>query len=51
LCDADEESSNDILSEELGIDSDDINLEIDGENSSNEMSDSESESKTSVVAC
>jgi hypothetical protein len=35
LCDADAESSSDMLSEE----------------SSNEMSESESESKTSVVAC
>jgi hypothetical protein len=56
LCDADEEPSSDMLSEEFDIDyGDEINLEIDGETasekSSNEMSESESENETSVVAC
>jgi hypothetical protein len=54
LCDADEESSSDMLSEELDIDSDDeINMKIEGETacevSSNKMS--ESENETSVAAC
>jgi hypothetical protein len=56
LCDADEESSSDMLSEEVQIDSDEgFHLEIEGETvseeSNNEMSESESESGTSVVAC
>jgi hypothetical protein len=56
LCDADEESSSDMLREELDSYSyDEINLEIEGatasEESSDEMSESESESETSVVAC
>jgi hypothetical protein len=54
LCDADEESGSDMLSEELGTDYDDkINLEIEGETASEESSKemSESESKTSAVAC
>jgi hypothetical protein len=56
LCDADEESSSDILSEELDIDNNgEFNSEIEGETmseeSSNEMSESESESGTSVVVC
>jgi hypothetical protein len=39
LCDADEESSSDVLSEELVIDSDDvINLEIEGQTASEELS-------------
>jgi hypothetical protein len=42
LCGADEESSSDMLSEELDIDYDEFNLEIEGETvseeSSNEMS-------------
>jgi hypothetical protein len=51
-----EESSSDMLSEELIIDYDDeFNLETEGETvseeSSNEVSESESESETSVVAC
>jgi hypothetical protein len=55
-CDADEESSSDMLSEELDFDYDDeIILEIKGETVteelSNKMSESESESETSVVAC
>jgi hypothetical protein len=44
-----------MLTEELGIDYDEYNLGIEGETvseeSSNEMSESESESETSVVAC
>jgi hypothetical protein len=56
LCDADEESSSDMLSEELNIDCDDeFNLEIEvetvSEEASNEMSESEGKSKTSVAAC
>jgi hypothetical protein len=56
LYDADEESSSDMLSEELDIDyGDEIKLEIEGETASeesrNDLSESESESKTSVVAC
>jgi hypothetical protein len=56
LCDVDEESSSDMLSEVLDIDyNDEINLEIEGETvheeSSKEMSESERESDTSVVAC
>jgi hypothetical protein len=53
LCDADEESSSDMLSKELDTDNyDEIHLEIEGETaseeSSMEMSESESESETSV---
>jgi hypothetical protein len=49
-----EESSSDMLSEELDIDYDDeINLQIEGETASdesrNKVSESESESETSVV--
>jgi hypothetical protein len=56
LCDVDEESSSDMLSEELYIDyNDEITLEIEGETaseeSSNEMLESESESETSAVVC
>jgi hypothetical protein len=54
LCDVDEESVSDILNEELDIDSvDEINLEIEGETASEESSNkmSESESETSVVTC
>jgi hypothetical protein len=56
LCDADEECSSHILSEELDIDYvDEFNSEIKGEivseESSNKMSESESESETCVVAC
>jgi hypothetical protein len=56
LHDADEESSSDMLSEELVIDSEDeINLETEGktvrEELSNEMTESDGESETSVVAC
>jgi hypothetical protein len=56
LCDADEESCSDLLSEELDTDYDDeINLEIEGETasgeSSNGMSESESESETSALVC
>jgi hypothetical protein len=56
LCDADDESSSDMSSEELDIDYDDeFNLEIEGETvseeSSNEMSKSGSKSETYVVAC
>jgi hypothetical protein len=56
LCNIDDESSSDVLSEELDIDSgDEINFETEvetaNEESSNKMLDSESESETSVVAC
>jgi hypothetical protein len=56
MCVEDEESVNDMLSEELDINSDDeMNLENEGENaseeSSSEMLGSESESETSAVAC
>jgi hypothetical protein len=54
LCGANEESSSDMLSEELIIDSNDvINLETEGQTASQESSSkmSESESETSVVAC
>jgi hypothetical protein len=51
LCDADEESSTDVLSEELDV----INLEVGGQTGSDEssfkMSESESENETSVFAC
>jgi hypothetical protein len=56
LCEVGEESSSDMLSKELVIDSDDvINLEIEGQTESEEsrfeISESERESETSVVAC
>jgi hypothetical protein len=56
LCVVDEESISDMLNDEFSNDSDDeMNLEFEGETvseeSSNKMSESESESKTSVLAC
>jgi hypothetical protein len=38
LCDADEESIGDMLNEELDIDSDEMDLEIEGETASEELS-------------
>jgi hypothetical protein len=52
LCDADEESSSDMLSEELNIDYDDeFNLESEGVTVSEELSNEISESESDTCCC